>query len=142
VRAPAAAAWLAALVLATGCGNKKVVECNGLVQVVNAGVQSVDKQPKPAEDPTGVAGLRALAEVMDRVAADAAKVPITVPELAKVSSDYQAMARDVARSAREMAAAADAKDVPKVSAAWAALEKAYNREEPLVDELNKLCQAP
>lgn len=142
MRARRAAVWLALSVLATGCGKKKVAECNGLVQVVNAGVQSVDRQPKPADDPTGVAGLRALADVMERVAADAAKVPITVPELAKISGEYQAMARDVARSAREMAAAADAKDVPKVNASWAALENAYNREEPLVEALNKLCQAP
>ena len=142
MRALRGAASVAALALATGCGSTKVAECNGLVQVVNAGVTSVDKQPKPTEDPTGVLGLRALADVMDKVAVDAAKVALTVPELKKLSADYQSMARDVGKSARDMAAAADAKDIPKVNAAWAALEKAYNREEPLVEELNKLCQSP
>jgi hypothetical protein len=131
-----------ALALGPACGGRKVGECNALVQVVNAGVQSVERQPKPADDPSGVVGLRAMADAMDKVAANAAKVELTAPELKKISADYQTMAKDVARSAREMAAAADAKDMPKVNAAWASMEKAYNQEEPLVEGLNKFCQAP
>ncbi len=138
----ALAAVAATLAIASGCGSKRVSECNGLIQVDNAGVQSVDRNPKPESDPTGVVGLRALAEAMDRVAGEAATVTITVPEVGKLSADYQAMARAVARSARELAAAADAKDIPKVNAAWASLEKAYNQEDLLVEQLNKVCQAP
>lgn len=133
---------LAVALLAVGCADKRVAECNGLVEVVNTAVQSLDRQPKPADDPTGVIGLRGLADAMDRAATSASKLALTSPELGKLSVDYQAMARDVAKAARDMAAAADAKDVPKVNASWASLEKAYNREEPLVEELNKLCQAP
>ena len=133
---------MSAVLLATGCGAKKVAECNGLVQVINSGVQSVERQPKAADDPSGVVGLRAMADAMDRVVAEAVKVKLTLPELRKVSADYQTMAGEVARSAREMAAAADAKDMPKGNAAWAVMEKAYKQEEPLVEGLNRICQAP
>ncbi|HVY48413.1 MAG TPA: hypothetical protein VHB21_21140 [Minicystis sp.] len=131
------------LVGAGGCGQKKVNECNALIQVINAGVQSLEKGPKLEGDPSnGVADLKAMADAMDKVAKDASKVELTIPELKKYSTDYQAMAKEVAKTAREMAAAAEAKDVTKITAAQAAMEKAVKQEDPLVDSINKYCQAP
>lgn len=132
-----------ALLLGAGaCGQKKITECNNLIQVINAGVQNLEKGTKAAGDETGVAELKSMADAMDKVADDAAKVDITIPELKKYETEYQTMARDVAKAAREMAAAAQSKDMAKLNAAQSAMEKAVKQEDPLVDSINKYCQAP
>jgi hypothetical protein len=89
-----------------------------------------------------VADLKKMADAMDKVAADAAAVKLTIPELQKYSADYQNMAKEVAKAAREMAAAAEAKDPEKINTAQATMEKAVKQEDPLVDSINKFCQAP
>jgi len=131
----------ALLMGATACGQKKISECNQLIEVINKGVESLNKSPKGA-DPTGAADLKSMADSMDKVAADAAKVELTIPDLKKYSADYQTMAKDVAKAARDMAAAAEAKDLAKINAAQASLDKAVKQEDPLVDSINKFCQAP
>ncbi|EYF02019.1 hypothetical protein [Chondromyces apiculatus] len=130
------------LALGTGCGKSKISECNALIEVINKGVQSLEKGQKAGADPTGAADLKAMAEAMDKVAADAALVELTLPELQKFSGEYQAMAKEVSRAARDMATAAEAKDSDKINVAQAAMEKAVKQEDPLVDGINKFCQAP
>jgi hypothetical protein len=134
---------VAALALAAaGCGQKKIAECNALVQVINAGIATLEKAPKSEADPTGVSDLRAMADAMDKVAADAANVPVTLPEMKKFSADYQKMARDIAKAERDLAAAAQDRDPARRSAAEAALDAAVKQEDPLVDSINKFCQKP
>lgn len=129
----------AALPAANGCGTKKVSECNSLVQAINAGVKNIETQPN---DPSGAADLRAMADSMEKVAADASKIELTIPELQKYSTEYQALAKDVAKTARELAAAAEAKDMAKVTVARAAMDRAIKQEDSLVESINKFCQAP
>ncbi|MDI1451204.1 hypothetical protein [Polyangium sp. 6x1] len=133
----------ALLVGATACGKKKITECNQLIEVINKGVESLNKTPKGGgTDPTGANELKGMADAMDKVAAEAAKVELTEPDLKKYSAEYQTMAKDVAKAARDMAAAAEAKDLAKINSAQAALDKAVKQEDPLVDSINKFCQAP
>lgn len=132
----------AALSGGAGCGQKKAVECQGLVQVINAGVQSLEKQDKFEGDSSGIAALKAMADVLDKLAADSAKVQLTAPELQGYATEYQAMAREVSRSAREMAAAAEAKDEKKLGLAQATMERAVKQEDPLIDNINKFCKSP
>ena len=126
----------------TACGQKKISECNQLIEVINKGVESLNKTPKGGSDPTGAADLKSMADSMDKVAGDAAKVDLSIPDLKKYSAEYQTMAKEVAKSARDMAAAAEAKDLAKITAAQAALDKAVKQEDPLVDSINKFCQGP
>lgn len=133
---------VAAALFGAGCGQKKAVECQGLVQVINAGVQSLEKQDKFEGDSSGIAALKAMADVLDKLAADAAKVQLTAPELQGYATEYQAMAREVSRSAREMAAAAEAKDEKKLGVAQATMERAVKQEDPLIDNINKFCKSP
>jgi hypothetical protein len=136
-----ALAALGLLFGASACGQKKIAECNSLIEVINKGVQSLENAPKAA-DPGGTADFKAMAETMDKVAADAAKVELSIPELKKYSTEYQTMAKDVAKAARDMAVAAEAKDMAKLTAAQAAMDKSVKQEDPLVDSINKFCQAP
>lgn len=132
---------LAALA-AGGCGQKKIAECNALVQVINAGVVKLEKAPKNEADASGVSDLRAMADSMDKVASDAGGVELTLPELRKMRDDYQKMAKDIARAERDLAASAQDRDASRRTAAEGALDAAVKQEDPLVDQINKYCQAP
>jgi hypothetical protein len=127
------------LVGSGGCGTKKITECNNLVNQINAGVASLEKGAKPSGDSNDVAGLKSMADAMDKVASDTSKVEVTIPELKKFSSDYQTMTKEVAKAFRDMATAAEAKDMDKINAAQQALDKAVKQEDPLVDSINKFC---
>ncbi len=126
---------------AAGCGQKKIAECNSLVQVINAGVVALEKAPKNEADPTGVTDLRAMADAMDKVAVEAASVQLTLPELKKLRDEYQKMVKDIAKAERELASAAQDKDSARRSAADGSLDAAVKQEDPLVDQINKYCQA-
>jgi hypothetical protein len=134
---------LALLVAAsTGCGQKKVAECNAVVQVINAGVVSLEKAPRNEADATGVSDLKAMAEAMDKIAAQTAGLPLTLPDLKKLRDEYQKMSKEIAKAERDLAAAAQDRDTARRSAAEAALDAAVKLEDPLVDQINKFCQAP
>jgi hypothetical protein len=76
------------------------------------------------------------------VAEDAAKVKLSIAQLKDFSEKYQKMAKDVATSARDMAAAAEEKNIDKMTKAQEAMEGAAKQEDPLVDGINKFCGAP
>ncbi|WP_437642297.1 hypothetical protein [Sorangium sp. So ce854] len=120
----------------------KTAECNALIGVINEGVQNLEKGAEAGAGQDASGDLRAMADMMDKVAADAARLELTIPELQEFSREYQAMARDTARAARHLATAADANDVEGSNAAQAAIERAIGREDPLVDTINQFCQAP
>jgi hypothetical protein len=132
---------LGSLMLA-GCGQKKITECNAIVQVINAGVVSLEKAPKNEADPTGVSDLRAMADAMDKIAADAQVIQLTLPELKKLRDDYQKMAKEIAKAERELASAAQDRDAARRGTAESTLDLAVKQEDPLVDQINKYCQAP
>jgi hypothetical protein len=119
----------------------RVTECNALIQVLNSGLASLELGPKPGSA-NGVGDLKEMADAMDKVARDAGKVELTIAQLKRFSGDYQAMASDVSKAARAMAAAAEVKDMQKLTTSRTALEAAVKKEDPLVDSVNKFCQAP
>lgn len=128
----------------SGCGEqKKVKECNSFVTVVNSGVDRVTKSINTAPDSgAAVNELRSLADEMDAIGAETKKVPLTLPDLQKLSERYQTMVSDIAASARELATAVDNVDRENMTKAQATLDQAVKREGPLVEELNKYCQNP
>jgi hypothetical protein len=133
---------IALLAGTTGCGQKKIAECNAVVQVINAGVVSLEKAPRNEADPTGVSDLKAMAEAMDKIAGQALALQLTIPDLKKMRDEYQKMSKDIAKAERELAAAAQDRDGARRTAAEAALDAAVKLEDPLVDQINKFCQAP
>jgi hypothetical protein len=120
-------------------GGSKIEQCNALIEVINAGVNALGAKSKsgnPTDD------LRQMAGTMDKVAEQASKVRVSLPDLAQFKAEYRGMATDVAKHARAMADAADAKDIPTMQRAQAALDRAVKREDPLVDAINQYCQGP
>jgi methyl-accepting chemotaxis protein len=128
---------------AGGAERKKIGECNALIGVINGGVDKIQQGTRAVPD-AGMGGkdLRDMADAMDQIAADAAKQQLTLPELAQLAKDYEAMSGEVAAAARELATAYEKVDDEQMKKAQARMEKAVQREEPLVDSINKLCRAP
>jgi len=128
----------------SGCGEqKKITECNALVGVINTGVDKIQNVTRSAPDGgAAVAELRALATEMDTVAAEAKKVELTLPALKKFSADYQALATELAKAARDLATAVDNVDMEKMAKAQGEMDSVVKREDPLIQKLNEYCRAP
>jgi hypothetical protein len=128
---------LAAITLSSaGCASAKRDECRALSTMMNATADRVDKAQASALDPSG---LEALANALDKSATEADALKLTIPDLQKHAKNYAALNRDVAKTAREMAAAGKAGDRAKAEAAGDAMEKIVANEPKLVGEVNKLC---
>ncbi|WP_437995777.1 hypothetical protein WMF26_31755 [Sorangium sp. So ce185] len=119
----------------------KIAECNELIAVINQGVQNVERREAESDGQVGSGDLRAMADVLDKAAADAARVALTTPELQRFSEEYRAMAKETARATRDLATAVDADDAEGSSVAQTAVERAIQKEDPLVDRINEFCQA-
>lgn len=125
-----------AVLFGAGCASAKREECRALSSMMNQTADRVDKAQASALDPSG---LKALAEALDKSATEADALKLTMPELQKHAKAYAALNRDVAKVAREMAAAGEAGDRAKAEAAGEAMEKVVANEPKLVAEVNKLC---
>src|SRR5262245_60288919 len=64
---------------------KKIAECNRLIEVIHKGMLSL--KPPTATDESGAGAFKSMADTLDKVVADAAKVELTIPELQKYSRD-------------------------------------------------------
>ncbi len=122
------------------CGASKQNGCTALINVVNGGLQELENgQQQAKNDPSQSTELRVMADALDKAGAAAAQLELTVPELKAISQRYQAMARDVSKYAREVADAADKKDLDKLQKSRAQLNETLKLEDPIVDDLNKFC---
>jgi len=122
------------------CTATKKNECGTLVSVINAGLEQLENgQQQRKNDPTGTVELRAMAAVMDQAAVSTAKLSLATPELKSLANRYEAMSKDIAKNARELADAAEKKDLDKLGKAQNALNDALKLEDPIVDDLNKFC---
>lgn len=122
--------------LAIGCGSPRRDECRTLSTMINATADRVEKAQASPLDPSG---LKALADALDKSAGESDALKLTVPELQKQAKAYAALTRQVAQTAREMAAGGEAGDITKAEAANQAMEKAIANEPALLAEVNKLC---
>jgi hypothetical protein len=137
--------WLAVGVLcaaAAGCGQSKVTQCNALVRVTRKASESLAKTSKPSPDSQAPPSLRALADVMDLAAGEAARTELALPELTRFSAEYQEFAKGVSAAARDMATASEANQPDRVQAATVKLTELATTEEQLFRRLNDYCQGP
>lgn len=112
-----------------GC-DKKVEECNTVIDKINASVEKLKKAEKtPAGKPEQMAkDLKAYAEVAKAEAGELGKIKVTTPELQKYVEEYQKMAQEVADAALEVANASESLakmvgDLEKIQKDWEAKMK-------------------
>jgi len=122
------------------CGAAKQNGCTALINVVNGGLQDLENgQQQAKNDPSESTELRVMSGALEKAGAAAAQLELTLPELKAISLRYQAMARDVSKHARDIADAADKKDLDKLAKSRALLNETLKLEDPIVDDLNKFC---
>src|SRR5262245_55369972 len=95
--------------------------------------------PKARATPQPGDELRMLAAALEKTDEEASRVELTVPELQGARSEYLAMVRAVAKSARDIADAAEAKDVAGIAKGQAAMEEATRLEDAVVNRINRIC---
>ncbi len=134
--------WCALLAAGACSAPAKVRECTALVEVINKGVDKIDKTIGGGGDGAEVAQLRAVADAMDAIAHEAGQLKLNTPELVKHAKDYQNLAAEVAGAARDLATAVDQVDGEKKKAAQARIDVAVKREGPVVDAINQFCKTP
>ncbi|NUP05540.1 MAG: hypothetical protein HOW73_05720 [Polyangiaceae bacterium] len=121
------------------CGPKRK-DCDALMGLLNEGITELENsRQQQKNDPTKMVELRKLADLMENLARRADELGISTPEVKALAQRYAVMGRDVAKSAREVADAQEKNDVSGVAAARTKLNEVLNREDPIVDELNKFC---
>jgi hypothetical protein len=137
VRSPEFAAWEE---------RQKALEARGaaclsIIKVLNTGVEERSKKMASIRDaPTNPAAYRDAAEVTEGTASALSKIKVDVAEVAALSADFRSSLQSLASTLRDMAAALEAKDAPRVRAAAEAIGKAETKEDALADRMNSLCQ--
>jgi hypothetical protein len=115
--------------------------CISIITVLNTGVEERGKKMAPIRDaPTNPAAYRGAAEVTEATASELAKIKVDIADVAALSADFRSSLQSLASTLREMAAALEAKDAPRVRAAAEAIGKAETKEDALADRMNLLCQ--
>jgi hypothetical protein len=124
------------LTAAAGCASPKRDECRAVTTMMNVTAERIEKAQATPLDP---GGLKALAEALDKSAGAADALKLSVPDVQKQAKTYAAVMREVAQTARDMAAAGEALDKTKAETAGRAMEQAVAKEPPVVAETNKIC---
>lgn len=130
--AAAIAVGLAAWGLA-GCKAGRISQCNALITVINE-EQGKHKDLK-GESPDE---LKKLADALDATAKKIGEVELNDPKLQEFREDYKKMAGDLAKAARDAAAAGEDRD--KLEKAIKTMQSIGPREDKLVNDINAFCQ--
>lgn len=112
-------------------------ECKALVELVNSGVQRVDSKLSATADPAEE--LRATAVAVDELVVQIGKLPLHEPQLKRLASDYQSMARALASGTRDLAGGVREGDRDLVARAQETIKAAVAQEDPIVDQINVFC---
>jgi hypothetical protein len=146
-------------VMAAAEGYQRFQECKRVIDTVNLSVERMKKLPRMgmADALSAANELRDFGKAMTEEADRIAAIDVTLVDLRAFVGEYSAMIREVARAADDRADAlvaiaslerARVVDKAKMAAAEAkeleaqqALQKATEKEDPLVDRINAFCGA-
>ena len=126
---------LAAVVATTGC-NKKVPECNAVVDVVNG----VGTKIKAGEKAQGADAQQVMQEAEEKAAADIGKLDLTVPEVKKIAADLKKNLEASSGASKKLMAALKAADAAQMDPLSKELDTARDGVSKNIEELNKFCQ--
>ncbi|MBI4951414.1 MAG: hypothetical protein HY908_05240 [Myxococcales bacterium] len=127
-------AVLAGATTLAACQAKRIEECNALIGVINEEQQQVKaaQSQEPAE-------FERVAERLTETARRVADVPLTVEALREHRDAYQALVSDIAEVMRGAAQALRDRDGKKLDAARTLERQVGEREDELVETINRYC---
>ncbi|MCC6526415.1 MAG: hypothetical protein IT373_27455 [Polyangiaceae bacterium] len=116
------------------CQGKRIEECNALIGVINDEQQQV--KPAQSQEP---ADFERVAERLAETARRVADVSLTVEALREHRDAYQALVNDIAEVMRGAAQALRDRDGKKLDAARTLERQVGEREDELVETINRYC---
>lgn len=140
----AAAMFVAFLVASFGAPacSKKAPECSAFIDVINRDGEALKRASVPSAKGSSkemAMTMRATADAADKLAADVAKLSLTEPELQKISTAYQSMAKDAAGAARDLAGVLDKIVAVEATARTDAADPALRSLMDASDKATKYC---
>ncbi len=135
----------AALVSVSSCAKmEKTNECRRFIDMANASLAAIEKAAPDRDGETDdiAKGYDELAAMYEKLAQDVGALNLAVPELGARAGRYQAMARDAAAAAKEVADGARKLDPATMKSGQARWKQVKDAESALVGEINEYCAAP
>ena len=130
---------LAIAVLAAGCSESKLAQCNRLSQVVNGTVAEVQAVVQANSQPNDQA-FSAVADRFEQGKAAISAVEISDAQLNDYKGQLLTLYDQIIAAARKVSTALEQENFDAARAAHQEFLTAANQESPLVDEVNTYCQ--
>jgi hypothetical protein len=138
VRASVAAAlglWL------VGCSENRSSQCVKLIGVANKAVNSIETVTTPAGAESSIEALRKIAEVADETTKEMKGLNLTDSALTAFRDRFIIMYEATSTATRSLIQASSARDTAASQRAYDNLKASTSQESPLVEEVNKFCNA-
>lgn len=130
---------MAISVLAVGCGESKVAQCNKISGVVNKAANEAIAAGK-SSNPDKMGELEKAATSMNQYAKELEAVQVKDEKLKTLQSRFIKMYQDTGKSGLDLVAAAKKKDIKGVNTSLQSLQAATGQESSLVNEFNQYCR--
>jgi regulator of extracellular matrix RemA (YlzA/DUF370 family) len=121
------------MVLLSACDGR-ITQCNQLIRVINA-----EQEPIKRASGSDPEALNKLADALDNVGTKVAEVKVEDESIIGFRDKYSTMAKELAKAARDTAAAIEANDPKTATTAADHMTSFGNRESELVGEINGYC---
>lgn len=125
-------------VLAIGCSQNRIAQCNQLIEVANQAVTDVQAITENASPDDPAAFLR-IADTADQARTNLQAIEITDEQLQTYQERFVALYTNTGESTRNLVEAVNAQDNQAAQQAYDALQQAIAEEPNLVNEVNSYC---
>ena len=125
-------------VLAVGCSENKVAQCNQLIEVANQAVTDVQAITENASPDDPEAFLR-IADTADQAKANLEAIALTDEQLQTYQEQFVMLYTNTSESTRNLVNAVNAQDNQAAQQSYDALQQAITEEPNLVNEVNSYC---
>jgi hypothetical protein len=130
--------------LLAGCGAGKVAQCNSIVKVANQAVvvgQEFANSAKNKDVGTATQSFNTAAGKLEKLGKEMQAVEVKDEKLKGFQTRFVKMYQDTNKGLTDTAKAVQAKNLPAINKALAAVKAGGSQENLLVNELNSYCSA-
>ncbi len=125
--------------LAVGCGESKVTQCNKISAIVNKAANEAQSMGK-SNNPDKVGTLEQAGNSMEAYAKELEAVQVKDETLQGLQAQFVKMYRDTGKAAKSLVVAAKSKDAKGMGTSVKDLQTATSKETTLVNDFNKYCR--
>ncbi|MEM9213414.1 MAG: hypothetical protein AAGD25_03620 [Cyanobacteria bacterium P01_F01_bin.150] len=124
--------------LITSCGESKVSQCNQLIAMVNSTEQTISNITQ-ASSPD-ISALQDIATATNQAVTDLEMVNLSNNKLNSFKSRFLEFYTDISTHVQTIVTAHNEQNMSDAKPAYTQLETTFEKQQPLVDELNNFCR--